>query len=88
MEHDRDIALRLLRIEGQITGIRRMHEQGRYCVDVLDQLAAARAGLEAVGLMLLERHVDGCVREALEDGEASEKAAELISVVRRFARSV
>lgn len=71
-------------IEGQITEIRRMHEEGRY----LDQLAAARAGLGAVGLLLLERHVDGCVREALEDGNGPEKAIELVSVVRRFVRSV
>lgn len=88
MELDREIALRLRRIEGQITGIRRMHEEERYCVDVLDQLAAAGAGLEAVGLLLLERHVAGCLREALEDGNGSAKVAELVSVVRRFVRSV
>jgi DNA-binding FrmR family transcriptional regulator len=87
MEFDRDIGLRLRKIEGQVSGIRRMHEEGRYCVEVLDQLAAARAALEAVGLVLLERHVDGCVRAALEDGDDLDKATELVSVVRRFVRS-
>lgn len=38
--------------------------------------------------MHLERHVDGCIREALEDGDGSEQATELVSVVRRFVRSV
>jgi len=88
VELDRETGVRLRRIEGQITGIRRMAEEGRPCVEVLDQLAAARAALEAVGLLLLERHVDSCVREALEDGDGSEKATELLSVVRRFVRSV
>jgi DNA-binding FrmR family transcriptional regulator len=87
MELDHEIEVRLRRIEGQIAGIRRMHEQGRYCADVLDQLAAARAALEAVGFLLLERHVDGCVRDALESATGSERAAELVSVVRRFVKS-
>ena len=87
MELDREIAVRLRRIEGQISGIERMHEEGRYCVEVLDQLAGARAGLRAVGLLLLERHVDGCVREALMDDVGSEKATELVSLVRRFVSS-
>lgn len=82
-----DIALRLRRIEGQISGIRRMHEGGRSCVDVLDQVAAARAGLGSVGLILLERHVDACLRDAHGSGDASTRSTELVAVVRRFARS-
>jgi len=88
MEPDYDVVVRLRRVEGQLTGIRRMYEEGRYCVDVLDQLAAARAGLEAAALRILERHVDGCVRDALENGDGAEKAAELLAAVRRFVRSV
>ncbi|HKZ75843.1 MAG TPA: metal-sensitive transcriptional regulator [Actinomycetota bacterium] len=88
MEPDHDVVVRLHRVEGQITGVRRMYEEGRYCVEVLDQLAAARAGLEAAALLILERHVDGCVREALEEGDGAEKAAELLTAVRRFVRSV
>ncbi len=88
MEPDHEVVVRLRRIEGQLTGILRMYEEGRYCVEVLDQLAAARAGIEAAALLILERHVDGCVREALEEGDAREKAAELVGAVRRFVRSV
>jgi DNA-binding FrmR family transcriptional regulator len=50
---------RLRRVEGQVSGIRRMREEGRYCIEVLDQVTAARAGLEAVALLILEEHVDG-----------------------------
>lgn len=79
---------RLRRIEGQVAGIRRMYEEGRYCIDVLDQVSAARAGLEAAALLILEDHVKGCVREAIEGGEAEEKSAELLEAVRRYMRSV
>ncbi len=65
-----------------------MYEDGRYCIDVLDQLAAVRAGLEATALLVLEDHVNGCVKEAIEGGGGQEKASELVSAVRRFVRSV
>jgi len=83
-----NIVERLRRIEGQVTGIRKMHEDGRYCIDVLDQISAARAGLEATALLILEDHVNGCVREAVDEGKGEEKAAELLEAVGRFARSV
>jgi DNA-binding FrmR family transcriptional regulator len=83
-----EIVTRLRRVEGQIAGVGRMYEEGRYCIDVLDQLAAARAGLEAVALLLLEDHVNGCIREAMQADGGPDKARELVSAVRRFVRSV
>lgn len=65
-----DIVNRLRRVEGQVTGIRRMQEDHRCCIDVLDQISAARAGFEATALLILRDHVDGCVREAIEEGKA------------------
>lgn len=88
MDHLQEIVSRLRRVEGQIAGVGRMYEEGRYCIDVLDQLAAARAGLEAAALLILEDHVNGCVRDALEGGGGPERARELVSALRRFVRSV
>ena len=82
-----EIRRRLRRAEGQLTGIRKMYEDGRYCVDVLDQIAAVRAALDAVGVKILEEHIDGCVRDAFEDGDGTQKTDELVAVVRRFLRS-
>ena len=73
------IVKRLRRIEGQVSGIRKMQEGGRYCIDVLDQISAARAGLEATALLILEDHVNGCVREAIEEGKGEEKAVEMLN---------
>lgn len=87
-EHDDEIVARLKRIEGQVSGIRKMYEGGRYCIDVLDQLAAARAGLDATALLILEDHVDSCVRAAIDSGEGQAKTEEMLGAVKRFVRSV
>jgi DNA-binding FrmR family transcriptional regulator len=65
-----------------------MHEHDRYCIEMLDQLSAARAALNAVALLLLEDHVNGCIREAVDRGEADRRSGELLSTVRRFVRNV
>lgn len=87
MDPKHEIVTRLRRVEGQVAGVGRMYDEGRYCIDVLDQLAAARAGLEAAALLILEDHVNGCVR-AMEGDGGPDKARELVSAVRRFVRSV
>ena len=47
-----DLKKRLARIEGQIRGINRMIDEDRYCIDILNQIAAARAALSKVGMLL------------------------------------
>jgi CsoR family transcriptional regulator, copper-sensing transcriptional repressor len=78
---------RLRRIEGQVRGLQRMVEEEAYCVEILTQIASIVSASEKVALILLEDHVEHCVREAIEDGEkVSEKEAELITAVERFLR--
>ncbi len=88
MRDREEVVARLRKIEGQVAGIRRMYEGGRYCIDVLDQLSAARAALGSVAMLILEDHVNTCVADALEGGDGRAKAAELLATVRRFVRSV
>ncbi|MFN8629334.1 MAG: metal-sensitive transcriptional regulator [Chloroflexota bacterium] len=74
---------RLSRIEGQVRGIARMVERDEYCVDILQQTAALRAAVDAISILILEDHVQGCVRTAAERGEADKYVDEVIDVVRR-----
>jgi DNA-binding FrmR family transcriptional regulator len=74
---------RLSRMEGQVRGIARMIEREEYCVDILQQTAALRAAVDALSVMVLEDHVQGCVRTAAERGEADQYVDEVIDVVRR-----
>ena len=74
---------RLSRMEGQVRGIARMIEREEYCVDILQQTAALRAAVDALSILVLEDHVQGCVRTAAEHGEADGYVDEVIDVVRR-----
>jgi CsoR family transcriptional regulator, copper-sensing transcriptional repressor len=85
--HDAEILSRLRKANGQLAGITSMYEEGRYCIDILDQLAAARAAIDAVGLILLQDHINACVRDAIDSGDSDEKVTELVTAVRRFLRS-
>ena len=74
---------RLSRMEGQVRGIARMIEREEYCVDILQQTSALRAAVDAVSILVLEDHVQGCVRTAAEEGQADAYVDEVIDVVRR-----
>ncbi len=80
---------RLKRIEGQVRGIARMVEDGKYCIDVLTQVSAAKKALESVALLLLDEHLQHCVRHAAEAGgeEADLKIAEASQAIARLVRS-
>lgn len=77
---------RLRKIEGQVRGLQRMIEEDRYCVDVLVQVAAARAALNKVGLALFEGHARGCMMAAARRGEGEESVAELMEVLEKFVK--
>jgi len=77
------LARRLSRMEGQVRGIARMIEREEYCVDILQQTAALRAAVDSLAILVLEDHVQGCVRTAAERGEADEYVEEVMDVVRR-----
>ncbi|MBA2700555.1 MAG: metal-sensitive transcriptional regulator [Chloroflexi bacterium] len=84
--YSKDTALlmrRLSRMEGQVRGIARMIEREEYCVDILQQTAALRAAVDALSILVLEDHVQGCIRTAAEQGHADEYVDEVIDVVRR-----
>lgn len=55
------IKARVNRITGQIGGISRMIDEDRYYLDILDQIAAARSALDALGVELLSNHIECCV---------------------------
>lgn len=85
--HRRDIASRLHRATGQVAGVLAMYEDDRYCIEVLDQIAAARAALDAAALLILKDHMHSCVRQAIDHGDAEQKVDELITAIRRYNRS-
>jgi DNA-binding FrmR family transcriptional regulator len=80
---------RLQRIEGQVRGLSRMVADGRYCIDIVTQIAAVRAALRRAEEEILRDHVASCVDEAVRSGNRADqrrKIAELMDVVGRAER--
>jgi len=91
LNHERRPQLlnRLKRIEGQVRGVTRMIEEGRYCIDVLTQLRAVRAALARVETEMLKDHLGHCIESAIVSGDQGEqraKARELVELLERSAR--
>ena len=84
---DVEIVSRLRKATGQLAGVTGMVENGRYCIDVLDQLAAITAAVDAVAVLVLHDHINACVRAAIDSGNTDEKVTELTAAVRRYVRS-
>lgn len=84
--HSEGLLKRLHRVEGQVRGIARMVEDGRYCIDILTQLQAVRAALGKVETEMLKAHLDHCIESAIVSGDRQaqrEKAAELVALLER-----
>ncbi|MCA1588364.1 MAG: metal-sensitive transcriptional regulator [Chloroflexi bacterium] len=79
----RDLVTRLRRIEGQARGIQRLVEEEVYCLDVLQQVEALTAAADEVALLLLEDHIDGCLKHAIDSGQGRPYVDEVMSVIRR-----
>ncbi len=82
LRHPARIEARLRRIGGQVRGIRR-YEEGRPCLEVLDQISAARAALGAVALLVIEDHVTGCFEPAAGLDLDEARANRLLTAIAR-----
>ena len=67
-EERRALINRLSRIEGQVRGLRRMVEEGDYCIDVLIQASAVSSALAAFSRELLASHIHTCVIDDIKCG--------------------
>ena len=74
---------RLNRIEGQVRGIRGMVEKSAYCPDILIQVAAANAALNAFSKELLAQHIRTCVAQDIRDGK-EETIDELVATLQKL----
>jgi DNA-binding FrmR family transcriptional regulator len=72
---------RLKRVEGQVRGVAKMVENEKYCIDIINQLTAAKNALDGVAKIIMKRHVESCVSHAILNGNAEEKIEELITAV-------
>ena len=80
---------RLRRIEGQVRGLQRMVEEGRYCADIMTQIASVHEALRSVGRELMRNHLKHCATAALRSEDTASAEAmydELIDLMYRHVR--
>lgn len=72
---------------GQLEGVKKMIEDGRYCVEILQQLKAARSATKSVELSILKRHMQMCLTKAVKSQDEAEllvKIDELQNLIKNF----
>ncbi len=79
----KDLIRRLNRIEGQVRGVRNMVETDRYCVDILTQVSAITAALNAFNKELLSQHIKSCVVHDIQNGK-QETVDELCATLQKL----
>ena len=81
--HNKQLAS-LKRIEGQIRGIINMINDGKYCVDILNQIKAAKNSLQSVEAKILKTHLKACVKDTLSDSQTFDvKVEEILKILKR-----
>lgn len=79
----KDLCNRLSRIEGQVRGVRKMVDEGAYCTDIITQVSAINAALNAFNKKLLETHIKTCVTSDVQ-AENYDSRDELISLLSKL----
>lgn len=77
---------RLTKILGQINAIDKMIDQDVRCEDILIQLHAAKNALQKVGQVILEGHLNHCVKDGIKHGDAEKTIAEFAKAIEHFSR--
>lgn len=81
-----NVIQRLKKIEGQVKGIQRMLDNDKCCVDVLIQIAAIRAAINKVGILIFENHTRECLKQALHENQEEKMIEDLIAVMIKFTK--
>ncbi len=77
---------RLKRVDGQIKSIDRMIEKDVPCEEIIIQINAAKTALHKIGQIVLEGHLDHCVKDGIEHGDAEKTIADFAKVMKYFSR--
>ena len=79
----RNMKSRLHRMVGQLNGIEKMLDEGRYCGDILIQISAIESALQALGYIVLQDHLETCVREKVK-ADDEEVMKEVLTLIRKL----
>lgn len=76
----KNIVRRLEITIGQVRGVKKMIEEDKYCVDIINQSLAAKQALSGVEDLLLENHLSSHVIEQMKSGRGSKSIQEILKI--------
>lgn len=83
MDTNKQKLIRRLKIlEGQVRGLQKMVEEGKYCIDVITQTSAVKQGLSNVEDAIMESHLGHCVVDQIKKGQTNKATEEILKVYR------
>lgn len=71
-------------VRGQIDGILKMMDEGRYCIDISNQIISAQSLLKKANITILRRHLNHCVKEAFLEDKGEEKVDEIMDLIEKI----
>lgn len=77
---------RLSKIQGQLSAIDRMIDEDVPCEDIIVQINAVKSALHKVGQIIMEGHIQHCVKDGIEHGDAEKTIAEFTKVIEQFSK--
>ena len=72
---------------GHVTGIAKMLEDDKYCIDILKQIAAVQGTLTAIARDLAHSHIIHCVRSSIDEGKGVRAVEELLQTLKYLQRA-
>ncbi len=88
LNEDKKKAIQTLKTcRGQIDGIIKMIEDGRYCIDVSNQIMASQALIKKANMLILKQHLEHCIREACESNDTDNKIDEMVTILEKVIKS-
>ena len=82
-EEKKALISRINRISGQISGVKKMIEEDRYCDDVLTQLAAIDKAVRSLSSLIFKEHMRTCIVDDILKGNV-EVVDEVVELFKRF----
>ena len=82
-ETKKQLLSRINRILGQMTGVKKMIEEDRYCGDILIQLSAIEKSIKSLASVILDNHMHSCVVNGIKNGD-TKKIDEIVELFKRF----
>ncbi len=83
MEYNKDISLRLKKVEGQIRGIQKMLDEDRNCVDVIQQLQAIQSAVSSTNQLIIKQYLSNCFKDSnLDSEEKINEVSKLMALIK------